>query len=84
MSGGEVVRIRRAAILFAVCSAAFWEGIAAFWATINSLAGIDDLPYWMAAIANVIPASLYAVITLVFCHWLARRLVRQLNQAKGH
>jgi hypothetical protein len=78
-----MIRVRRLSILFAVASAIYWEGIAWFLSILNPIAGIDAAPYWMVMLANAVPASLYAVITLVFCHWLARRVVKQVLERSG-
>ena len=75
-----MIRIRRPAILFAIISAIYWQGVAGFIGIINPLAGKDVPPFWMVAFANIVPAALYAVVTLVFCHWLARRVLRQAQQ----
>lgn len=75
-----MIRIRRPAILFAVASAIYWQGVAAFIGIINPLAGKDVAPFWMVALANIVPAALYAVSALIFCHWLARRVLRQISK----
>ncbi len=74
------VRIRRASIFFALGSAIYWEAVSAFLGIINPLAGLDVAPYWMVALANSAPAALYAAIALIFCHWLARRVIRQAQE----
>ncbi|RHW19131.1 hypothetical protein D1610_03170 [Sphingomonas gilva] len=75
-----MIRIRRASILFALGSAIYWYGVAAFVGIISPLGGLDVAPYWMVALASVGPAALYAIITLLFCHWLARRVLRQAQK----
>ncbi|TPG56085.1 hypothetical protein EAH76_00445 [Sphingomonas glacialis] len=77
------MRVRRPAILFAIGSAIYWESVAAFLSMMNPLAGHNVAPFWMVAMANCLPAALYAVITLFFCHWLARRIVRDVTSTKG-
>ena len=72
--------VRRAAILFAIVSTVYWQGAAWFLSQINPLAGIDILPLLLVAAINVGTATLYAVVTLLFCHWLARRVLRQAQQ----
>ena len=74
------VRIRRASISFAIGSAIYWEAMSALFGLINPLAGLDVAPYWVVALANGVPAALYGIIALVFCHWLAGRVVRQAQQ----
>ncbi|MCP3729031.1 hypothetical protein M9978_01180 [Sphingomonas sp. MG17] len=75
-----MIRIRRPAILFAILSAIYWQLVAGFIGLINPLAGKDVAPFWMVALANIVPPTLYAVVTLIFCHWLARRVQRQAQQ----
>ena len=69
--------VRRPAILFAVASAIYWQGVAWFIGLINPLAGTEVAPLWLMALANIGSAALYAVVALIFCHRLARRAVRQ-------
>ena len=75
--------VRRLSILFAVLSAVYWEGIAWFLSIINPLSGINAAPYWMVMLANSMPATVYAVATLIFCHWLVRRVVKQILERSG-
>jgi hypothetical protein len=75
-----VIRIRRPTILFAIISAIYWQGIAAFIGIINPLAGKAVAPFWMVALANIVPTAFYAIVALIFCHWLARRVLRQTQQ----
>ncbi|MES2291631.1 MAG: hypothetical protein V4530_18035 [Pseudomonadota bacterium] len=66
--------------MFAILSAIYWQIVAGFIGMINPLAGKDVAPFWMVALANVVPPTLYAVVTLIFCHWLARRVLGQQQQ----
>ena len=72
-----MIRIRRPSIFFALGSAIYWEIVADFIHATNSVAGHYVAPFWLVALVNIVPATLYAVVTLFFCHWLARRVVRQ-------
>ncbi|MBI0474266.1 hypothetical protein D9601_02660 [Sphingomonas sp. MA1305] len=72
-----MIRVRRPAIVFAIGSAIYWQIIADFLSQVNFVAGVSDVPYWEAALLNVVPALVYAVIALWFCHWLARRVLKQ-------
>ncbi|MES1984655.1 MAG: hypothetical protein V4461_06835 [Pseudomonadota bacterium] len=67
-------------ILFALVSAIYWEGMAALIGLINPLVGLDVAPYWLVVLVNVVPGAVYAIITLIFCHWLARRVLRQAHE----
>ena len=71
------VRIRHACIFFALASAIYWEVVAAFLVIINPLAGHYVAPYRVIVLANTVTATVYAVIALIFCHWLVRLAVRQ-------
>ena len=77
------VRIRRAAILFAVFSAIYWVLVSDLVGVASPLGGFGKQPYWAVALASMLPAIVYAIITLYFCHWFARRIIRDLNSAKG-
>jgi hypothetical protein len=46
-------------------------------AMIWPLAGKDVAPYWLVGLFNFVPAAIYAVAALTFCHWFARRIVQQ-------
>ncbi|QGP78383.1 hypothetical protein [Sphingobium sp. CAP-1] len=80
VEGSDLIRIRRVAILFALGSAIYWEGMVALIGLINPLAGLDVAPYWLVVLMNVGPACIYAIVTLIFCHWLARRVLRQAQE----
>jgi hypothetical protein len=66
--------------MFALGSAIYWQAVAALVGIINPLAGLDVAPYWMVLLVNVVPSTVYAVVTLIFCHWLARRVFRQAQE----
>ncbi len=72
-----MIRVRKAAILFAIGSTIYWEIVAGLLSQVNPLAGISDVPFWLAGLINMASAMVYAVIALWFCHWLARRIVKQ-------
>ncbi len=70
--------IRLIVIIFAVISSAYWSTIAGFVGALLPAAGIStDVPYWLVGLINFVPAALYAVGTILFCHWFARRILRQ-------
>lgn len=71
--------VRRPALFFAVCSALYWSGIAGFLAIVHPLAGKDVAPFWMVSLINFVLAAIYGVAALFFCHWLARRVARQVQ-----
>ena len=75
-----VIRIRRPAIFFALGSAVYWELVADLLRATNSVAGHSVAPYWLVLVINVVPAALYAAVALFFCHWLARRVLRQTQK----
>ena len=75
-----MVNIRRPAIFFALGSSVYWVIVSAIVGAINSVAGHDVAPYWMVAFTNTLPGLIYVVVTLFFCHWLARRVVRQVQE----
>ena len=72
-----MIRFRKVAILFAIGSTIYWQAVTALLSVINPIAGVDAAPYWLTALANVIPALLYAVFALWFCHRLARSVLKQ-------
>jgi len=76
----ELIRVRRPSILFALGSTIYWQVVAALVGLVNPLAGLDVAPYWMVVLVNFVPAAIFAVITLTFCHWLARRVLRQAQE----
>ena len=75
--------IRRLAILFAIASTMHWQAIAWFVGLINPLAGAYVAPYSTVALAKIGSAVSYAVATLFFCHWLARRVAKQVQTRLG-
>jgi hypothetical protein len=77
VGGGGVKSIRLIAIIYAVISSAYWSAIAGFVGKLLPAVGNDDVPYWLVGLINFVPAALYAVATLLFCHWFARRILRQ-------
>ena len=75
-------RVRRPAILFALLSATYWLMVQSFWHFAMESPTVYHRPPAASVIwlFNGLPAIIYAVICLVFCHWLARRVVRQITQ----
>jgi hypothetical protein len=61
-------------VIFALGSAIYWAGVTELWRTITFL----TYSYWQVLLASTLPAMLYAAVTLWFCSWLARRVVRQM------
>ena len=68
-----MIRIRRAAIGFALLSTLYWLGVTGLWQLITLL----NYPYWLVAITGTLPPMIYAVCTLWFCGRLARSVLRQ-------
>ncbi len=72
-----MIRVRRAAIGFALFSAIYWHVVSWLVGLLHPLTGIDEVPFWLVASIDAGTAALYAAITLIFCHRLARRAARQ-------
>ena len=71
-------RVRRPAILFALFSAIYGMMVQGIWQV--AFLGLapshpQPFPIWLV---TSLPAIVYAVICLLFCHWLARRVARQI------
>jgi membrane protein implicated in regulation of membrane protease activity len=79
-----VKSIRRIAIIFAVLSSVYWIAISGFISMIWTVAEINVAPYWLVALFNFVPAAIYAVAALKFCHWFARRILRQAKNELSH
>jgi hypothetical protein len=75
--------IRRPAILFAILSSIYWFLVSDLIGVASPLGGFGQQPYWKVALASVIPAVLYAIATLYFCHWLVRRALRGAARKEG-
>ena len=74
------VRIRRPAMAFAVLSALYWALISDLWRSLRGVNLTDGSlqPIYEDWLLNGLPAIIYAVVCLLFCHWLARRVARQI------
>ena len=75
-----MIRVRIAAIVFALFSAIYWAGCQYFF-DVNLTRAIGqqfDLPtiavFWMPTV----PILIYALACLLFFHWLKRRLIKAL------
>ena len=73
-------RIRWPAIAFAVGSALYWFTIAPMVIVAITLAGGSRAVVPMMMAANVVVTAIYAVVTVTFCHWFARRIVKQIGK----
>ena len=74
------VRIRVPAIIFAIFSAGYWAGIQAFWMGLSNAyceAYRHRPPVIVGGIVGGAPMAIYAATCVFFCHWLARRVIRQ-------
>ncbi|WP_294314725.1 hypothetical protein [uncultured Sphingomonas sp.] len=45
-----------------------------------TLAGGSRAVVPMMMAANVVVTAIYAVVTVTFCHWFARRIVKQIGK----
>jgi hypothetical protein len=61
-------------VIFALASAVYWAGVTELWRTITFL----HYAYWQVLLASTLPAMIYAAVTLWFCGWLTRRVMRQM------
>ena len=77
------VRIRRPAIFFALFSAVYWFLVSDLIGVASPLDSFDKQPFWKVTLASMLPATIYAVATLYFGHWLARRILRQVTRKEG-
>ena len=74
------VRVRRPAIIFALLSAIYWALFSDLNSSLHAMhaASSSPMPLYEDWLINGLPAIIYAVACLLFCHWLARRVARQL------
>ena len=77
------LRIRRPAVLFTLFSAIYWLLVADFIGVVSPLGGFDKQPYWKVALASMLPIGVYGIVTIYFCHWLVRRIVRLIAEKEG-
>ena len=76
-----MIRIRIVAISFALFSAIYWAGFQHFF-DVNLTRAIGqqfDLPTIAVLWLPVIPILIYALVSLLFFHWLKRRLIKALT-----
>ena len=78
-----MVGIRRPAILFSLFSTTYWFLVADLVGVASPLGGFAKQPYWKVWLASLLPVAVYAIATLYFCHWLARRIMRRMAQKRG-
>ncbi|MEO7691366.1 MAG: hypothetical protein ABIS51_18935 [Sphingomonas sp.] len=74
------LHIRRPAIAFALLSAIFWALSSDLGSSVRAMYAADrtHMPVYEDWLFNGLPAIVYAVACLLFCHWLARRVARQV------
>jgi hypothetical protein len=74
------IHIRRPAIAFALLSAIYWALVSDLGRSLRGvhLTGGALQPIYEDWFVNGLPAIIYAVVCLLFCHWLARRVARQV------
>ena len=74
------LRIRRPAIAFALLSAFYWAIFSDLGSSVRATytASRSHMPLYEDWLLNGLPAIVYAVVCLLFCHWLARRVARQV------
>jgi hypothetical protein len=76
--------IRRWSVGFALFSAIYWfaaTGISLAVDDVSAMASHKPPSLWMVWLLQCVPAILYAVICVLFCHVFARRLIRQVQQS---
>ena len=79
------LNIRRPAILFSLLSAFYWLTFQSFGQLVFSSRTASQRPdMWVVWLLTSLPAILYAIICLLFCHWLARRVARQIAALPGN
>lgn len=74
------LRVRRPAIVFALLSALYWALFSDLSSSLHAMnaASGSHVPLYEDWLINGLPAIIYAVACLLFCHWLARRVARQV------
>ena len=74
------LRVRRPAIIFALLSALYWALVSDLSSSLHAMdvASRSHVPPYEDWLINGLPALIYAVACLFFCHWLARRVARQV------
>ena len=74
------LRVRRPAIIFALLSAIYWALVSDVGRSLYGVNLTDGAlqPIYEDWLVNGLPAVIYAVACLLFCHWLARRVARQI------
>jgi hypothetical protein len=76
-----MIRIRIAAIVFALVSAIYWAGCQYFF-DLNLTRAIGqqfELPTIVVLWLPTVPILIYALTCLLFFHWLKRRLIKALT-----
>lgn len=73
--------VRRPAIIFAILSAIYWNGVSSFNAMLFTQVGKDIAPFWAVGLSAFIPTGIYAVFCLLFFHWFARRMFKQAKES---
>ncbi|MDB5703104.1 MAG: hypothetical protein JWN66_220 [Sphingomonas bacterium] len=74
------VNIRRPAIVLSLLSAFYWLTFQSFGQFVFSsqTASHQHPDMWVVWLLTGLPAIVYAIACLLFCHWLARRVARQV------
>jgi len=74
------LRVRRPATIFALLSAIYWALVSDLGRSLRGVNLTDGAlqPLYEDWLVNGLPAIIYAVVCLLFCHWLARRVARQV------
>lgn len=72
-------RVRVPALIFALLSTVYWAGVQGFWMILTTAYGLrffEELPYYATWLVTAGPMALYALVTVLFCHWFANRVTR--------
>jgi hypothetical protein len=75
-----MIGIRGAAIAFALFSACYWAGCQYFFdiTFVRAVGQQFDLPNLIVLTLPSVPVWIYALVCLVYFHWLKQRLIRSL------
>lgn len=72
------MNIRKVAIGFALISTAYWMGVQELGRQAIDRSGTESL--WLLWLVSAVPAMVYAVFCLFFCHRLARAIGMQARR----
>ena len=79
-------RVRAPALTFALLSNIYWIGVQGFWMVLTTAYGLQfpsKLPYYATWLLSAGPPVIYALACVTFCHWFARRMVRDVLKGTG-